>query len=213
MLWHCCCYLCLCEHISLYSFVFGLHSGFTGFMLIVYFWGGETKNINPLYSRVFTRSSITWQLFYFVLDCIYYDIWIILIWLKLFELICLHILFMFVYWLVILYCKLLVQIVLVYFLLKGCLSSAFAVWLLQEGMVEFIGVLKIKVVKGTNLAVRDMLSSDPYVVLNLGHQVSCFGWTFWYLFLGAREILVSFCRYICFRLIGYLCLIFQVREY
>ncbi|CAO2842145.1 unnamed protein product [Amaranthus hypochondriacus] len=40
----------------------------------------------------------------------------------------------------------------------------------SEGMVEFIGVLKIKVVKGTNLAVRDMLSSDPYVVLNLGHQ-------------------------------------------
>ncbi|KAK9706948.1 hypothetical protein RND81_07G163200 [Saponaria officinalis] len=40
----------------------------------------------------------------------------------------------------------------------------------SEGMVEFIGVLKIKVIKGTNLAVRDMLSSDPYVVLNLGQQ-------------------------------------------
>nr|ADQ00629.1 ARF-GAP protein [Phytolacca acinosa] len=40
----------------------------------------------------------------------------------------------------------------------------------SEGMVEFIGVLKVKVVKGTNLAVRDMLSSDPYVVLNLGQQ-------------------------------------------
>ncbi|KAL2930453.1 ADP-ribosylation factor GTPase-activating protein AGD12 [Bienertia sinuspersici] len=39
-----------------------------------------------------------------------------------------------------------------------------------EGMVEFIGVLKVKVGKGTNLAVRDMLSSDPYVVLNLGQQ-------------------------------------------
>lgn len=39
-------------------------------------------------------------------------------------------------------------------------------------MVEFIGVLKVKVAKGTNLAVRDMLSSDPYVVLNLGQQVS-----------------------------------------
>ncbi|MQL95126.1 hypothetical protein Taro_027794 [Colocasia esculenta] len=38
------------------------------------------------------------------------------------------------------------------------------------GMVEFIGVLKVKVVKGTNLAVRDMLSSDPYVVLVLGQQ-------------------------------------------
>ncbi|GMH01425.1 hypothetical protein Nepgr_003264 [Nepenthes gracilis] len=40
----------------------------------------------------------------------------------------------------------------------------------SEGMVEFIGVLKVKVVKGTNLAIRDMLSSDPYVVLTLGQQ-------------------------------------------
>lgn len=40
----------------------------------------------------------------------------------------------------------------------------------SEGMVEFIGLLKVKVVKGTNLAVRDMLSSDPYIVLILGKQ-------------------------------------------
>lgn len=40
----------------------------------------------------------------------------------------------------------------------------------SEGMVEFIGMLKIKVIKGTNLAIRDMLSSDPYVVLALGKQ-------------------------------------------
>ncbi|CAL1405943.1 unnamed protein product [Linum trigynum] len=39
-----------------------------------------------------------------------------------------------------------------------------------DGMVEFIGLLKVKVAKGTNLAVRDMLSSDPYVILNLGKQ-------------------------------------------
>lgn len=45
--------------------------------------------------------------------------------------------------------------------------------LTQEGMVEFIGLVKVKVVKGTNLAIRDMLSSDPYVVLQLGQQVSC----------------------------------------
>lgn len=38
------------------------------------------------------------------------------------------------------------------------------------GMVEFLGLLKIKVVKGTNLAVRDMVTSDPYVVLTIGHQ-------------------------------------------
>lgn len=41
----------------------------------------------------------------------------------------------------------------------------------QEDTREFIGGLSITVVKGTNLAVRDMLTSDPYVVLALGAQV------------------------------------------
>lgn len=39
-------------------------------------------------------------------------------------------------------------------------------------MAEFIGILKVKVLNGTDLAVRDMLTSDPYVVLTLGKQVS-----------------------------------------
>ncbi|KAJ7969120.1 ADP-ribosylation factor GTPase-activating protein AGD12 [Quillaja saponaria] len=39
-----------------------------------------------------------------------------------------------------------------------------------EGMVEFIGLLKVKVIKGTNLAIRDMMTSDPYVILTLGQQ-------------------------------------------
>ncbi|XP_020588597.1 ADP-ribosylation factor GTPase-activating protein AGD12-like isoform X1 [Phalaenopsis equestris] len=38
------------------------------------------------------------------------------------------------------------------------------------GMVDFIGILTVKVIQGRNLAVRDMLSSDPYVVLSLGKQ-------------------------------------------
>ncbi|XP_071708846.1 probable ADP-ribosylation factor GTPase-activating protein AGD11 [Rutidosis leptorrhynchoides] len=38
------------------------------------------------------------------------------------------------------------------------------------GMVEFIGLIKVNVVKGTNLAVRDMMTSDPYVILSLGTQ-------------------------------------------
>ncbi|KAK5794768.1 probable ADP-ribosylation factor GTPase-activating protein AGD11 [Gossypium arboreum] len=38
------------------------------------------------------------------------------------------------------------------------------------GMVEFIGMIKVNVVKGTNLAVRDMVTSDPYVILTLGQQ-------------------------------------------
>jgi len=39
-----------------------------------------------------------------------------------------------------------------------------------EDTREFIGELNIKVVKGTNMAVRDMLTSDPYVILSLGEQ-------------------------------------------
>ncbi|KAH7536654.1 hypothetical protein FEM48_Zijuj03G0007500 [Ziziphus jujuba var. spinosa] len=38
------------------------------------------------------------------------------------------------------------------------------------GMVEFVGLIMVNVVKGTNLAVRDMMTSDPYVILALGHQ-------------------------------------------
>ncbi|KAM1363152.1 hypothetical protein EV2_028869 [Malus domestica] len=40
----------------------------------------------------------------------------------------------------------------------------------QEGMVEFIGLLKVKVIRGTNLAVQDMMTSDPNVILTLGKQ-------------------------------------------
>jgi len=38
------------------------------------------------------------------------------------------------------------------------------------GMVEFIGLMKVDVIRGTNLAIRDVMSSDPYVIINLGHQ-------------------------------------------
>ncbi|KAM1760872.1 hypothetical protein ACFX12_003707 [Malus domestica] len=40
----------------------------------------------------------------------------------------------------------------------------------QEGMVEFIGLLKVKVIRGTNLAVQDMMTSDPNFILTLGKQ-------------------------------------------
>ncbi|TYJ31897.1 hypothetical protein E1A91_A06G232000v1 [Gossypium mustelinum] len=39
-----------------------------------------------------------------------------------------------------------------------------------ETVVEYIGLLKVKVIKGINLAIRDMMTSDPYVVLTLGKQ-------------------------------------------
>ncbi|KAD3068936.1 hypothetical protein R6Q59_017070 [Mikania micrantha] len=38
------------------------------------------------------------------------------------------------------------------------------------GMVEFVGMIKVNVVKGTNLVIRDVRSSDPYVMLSLGNQ-------------------------------------------
>ncbi|XP_012068644.1 probable ADP-ribosylation factor GTPase-activating protein AGD11 isoform X2 [Jatropha curcas] len=41
---------------------------------------------------------------------------------------------------------------------------------MTAGMVEFVGLIKVNVVKGTNLAVRDVVTSDPYVILALGHQ-------------------------------------------
>ncbi|XP_078442114.1 putative ADP-ribosylation factor GTPase-activating protein AGD11 isoform X4 [Wolffia australiana] len=39
-----------------------------------------------------------------------------------------------------------------------------------RGMVEFVGMIKVNIFRGTNLAIRDVVSSDPYVVLTLGHQ-------------------------------------------
>ena len=50
-------------------------------------------------------------------------------------------------------------------------SDSVAQFCLQAGMVEFVGLIKVNVVKGTNLAVRDVVTSDPYVVLALGQQV------------------------------------------
>ncbi|KAH9299178.1 hypothetical protein KI387_030860, partial [Taxus chinensis] len=38
------------------------------------------------------------------------------------------------------------------------------------GEAQIEGILKVRIVKGTNLAVRDLRSSDPYVVVRLGHQ-------------------------------------------
>lgn len=47
----------------------------------------------------------------------------------------------------------------------------FQLYCLQAGMIEFVGLIKVNVVRGTNLAVRDVVTSDPYVILSLGHQV------------------------------------------
>ncbi|KAJ6298337.1 hypothetical protein OIU76_019483 [Salix suchowensis] len=42
----------------------------------------------------------------------------------------------------------------------------------MDGMVEFMGLLKVKIKQGTNLAIRDMMSSDPYVIVSLGKQTA-----------------------------------------
>ena len=39
-------------------------------------------------------------------------------------------------------------------------------------MGERLGILKVIVVQGKRLVIRDFKSSDPYVVVKLGNQVS-----------------------------------------
>lgn len=38
-------------------------------------------------------------------------------------------------------------------------------------MDDLLGLLRIRIKRGLNLAVRDVRSSDPYVVVRMGHQV------------------------------------------
>ncbi|KAI7735191.1 hypothetical protein M8C21_030848 [Ambrosia artemisiifolia] len=40
----------------------------------------------------------------------------------------------------------------------------------KAGMVEFVGLINVNVVRGINLVIRDVRSSDPYVMLSLGNQ-------------------------------------------
>uniref|UniRef100_R7W6J9 Putative ADP-ribosylation factor GTPase-activating protein AGD11 n=1 Tax=Aegilops tauschii TaxID=37682 RepID=R7W6J9_AEGTA len=42
--------------------------------------------------------------------------------------------------------------------------------MMDVGMVEFVGLIKVDIIRGTDLAVRDVMSSDPYVMIILGHQ-------------------------------------------
>ncbi|KAK4386444.1 UNVERIFIED_CONTAM: ADP-ribosylation factor GTPase-activating protein AGD12 [Sesamum calycinum] len=53
---------------------------------------------------------------------------------------------------------------------KGSLDNKTVSSMNANGVSEFIGTLKVRVLKGTNLAIRDMLSSDPYIILTLGQQ-------------------------------------------
>ena len=53
-------------------------------------------------------------------------------------------------------------------------------------MENWLGLLRIHVKRGVNLAVRDARSSDPYVVVKMGKQVIFF------FFLGDFIIVLAF---------------------
>jgi hypothetical protein len=49
---------------------------------------------------------------------------------------------------------------------------------------HLVGLVKVRVVRGVNLAIRDLRSSDPYVVVRIGKQVrSSSSSPFWLLYL------------------------------
>ena len=49
-------------------------------------------------------------------------------------------------------------------------STSSASSLREAAMVEFIGIVNVKLVEGRNLIVKDIVSSDPYCVLTVGLQ-------------------------------------------
>lgn len=55
----------------------------------------------------------------------------------------------------------------------SCVRKILRLWCMQSSakMGEISALLKVRVLNGTRLAVRDIRSSDPYVVLKLGNQV------------------------------------------
>lgn len=48
----------------------------------------------------------------------------------------------------------------------------------RANMEENVGLVKVIIVQGRNLAIRDFMSSDPYVVVRVGNQVSFFAAVF-----------------------------------
>lgn len=39
-------------------------------------------------------------------------------------------------------------------------------------MENLLGLLRVKIIRGINLAIRDVRTSDPYVVIKMGKQVA-----------------------------------------
>lgn len=66
-------------------------------------------------------------------------------------------------------------------------------------MGESVGMLKVVVVQGRRLVIRDFRSSDPYVVAKLGNQVTLFSiiicFDFWWLSHLTRSLWMIRYRY------------------
>lgn len=62
-------------------------------------------------------------------------------------------------------------------------------------MDNLLGLLRVKVIKGINLAVRDVRTSDPYVVIKMGKQVIL---SFYLLFFSVMFMCVEFIFLIMF---------------
>jgi len=66
-------------------------------------------------------------------------------------------------------------------------------WCLMESI---LGLLRIRVKRGINLAVRDVRSSDPYVVIRMGNQVGFFFFSFFSSLLQFC-VLSSYFSFVC----------------
>lgn len=59
-------------------------------------------------------------------------------------------------------------------------------------MENLLGLLRIRVIRGINLAIRDVLSSDPYVVIKMGKQVCLIPLNPLYIFLSITHDLILY---------------------
>lgn len=72
-------------------------------------------------------------------------------------------------------------------------------------MENILGLLRVHIRRGVNLAVRDVRSSDPYVIVKMGKQVRKAFKLFWW-FLSAILHTCLGCRFLIVIYLGYLVL-------
>lgn len=62
-------------------------------------------------------------------------------------------------------------------------------------MANLMGLLRIRIKRGVNLAVRDLNTSDPYIVVRMGRQVCFYSFvilSFYFIFLN-EVVAYEFC--------------------